>query len=182
MHHKGVYHLDVKPENILVSKEDFTVKVIDFEFSRTKKDITETALIRDWRNRSLLYMPPEIVKLVVDVNVGKPIAWGVALDWEKVDVFALGVSLFSVMFYTSPFADGKALASDKCYGLAACGKWSEFWEANWQVKQIVKKMCEIDEAITKSLISLVSDMLEYKPRDRPRMKDVVAMEMFKGIK
>jgi serine/threonine protein kinase len=57
-HHTG--HFDVKPENIAISKRG-NAKLIDFGFSYAYENANQNQLEKLWRNRSKLYIAPELL-------------------------------------------------------------------------------------------------------------------------
>jgi serine/threonine protein kinase len=85
IHSKGIAHLDVKPENVLVNPDTLDLKLIDFGFA-TEFD-AEKRLRKI--NGSLFYMAPEIFSKT-------------GYD-EKVDVFSAGVILFTMIVGHLPF-------------------------------------------------------------------------------
>ena len=84
-HRRGIVHRDVKPANIMVTR-DAMVKVVDFGIARiadTSKTQTGALL------GTLAYMPPEQLR-------------GQAAD-ARADVWAMGVVLYELLAYRRPF-------------------------------------------------------------------------------
>ena len=84
-HRRGIIHRDVKPANIVVTR-DGIVKVVDFGIARiadTSKTQTGALL------GTLAYMPPEQLR-------------GQAAD-AQADIWALGVVLYELLAYRRPF-------------------------------------------------------------------------------
>lgn len=82
MHCRGIYHLDIKPQNILLDAS-LQIKLGDFGFS-TQRNISNTLL------GTKGYAAPEI-------------AWSTVFDCELADVYACGVVLFVSVFGRLPF-------------------------------------------------------------------------------
>jgi serine/threonine protein kinase len=80
LHEIGVFHLDVKPENILVLHKTSSTKLIDFGHSQ----IAAVSGCRASTYGSVFYSAPEI-RLARD------------FDCEKADVWALGVVLYGMI-------------------------------------------------------------------------------------
>ena len=89
MHNEGIVHRDLKPENIIVD-EQMNLKVLDFGFS-AHQNIDE---LTEYRG-TLTYMAPEIKKR-------QP------YKGTEVDVFSIGVILFSMTRGLFPFAEAKS--------------------------------------------------------------------------
>jgi predicted Ser/Thr protein kinase len=86
-HRRGVIHRDVKPANIMVTR-DGMVKVVDFGIARladTSKTQTGTLL------GTLAYMSPEQIR-------------GERAADASVDIWAMGVVLYELIAYQRPFA------------------------------------------------------------------------------
>ncbi|MDM8560861.1 SUMF1/EgtB/PvdO family nonheme iron enzyme [Candidatus Parabeggiatoa sp. HSG14] len=102
-HKAGVYHLDLKPANLLLKKTDkqLTVKIIDFGLARVAVSLKKQAAETTQRsNKSLLaqsifgtldYAPPEQQG---ETQYGQPGA--------KSDVFAFGATLYRLLSGESP--------------------------------------------------------------------------------
>lgn len=58
----NTFHFDIKPENIFYKNKNL-VKLADFGFSCKNEEINEERIKFIWKNRNLLYVPPEISKL-----------------------------------------------------------------------------------------------------------------------
>jgi len=84
-HKQGIVHRDIKPGNVMVSKEG-TVKVVDFGIARVLENSkTQTGMLIG----TFAYMPPEVFN-------------GEHAD-ERSDIFSFGVLLYELFAYTRPF-------------------------------------------------------------------------------
>jgi serine/threonine-protein kinase len=91
-HHRGIVHRDIKPGNIMVSKEG-SVKIVDFGIAHIgAKSQTRTGQIMG----SVNYMAPEQVN-------GSPVD-------ARTDIFSTGVVLYELFTYSHPF-DGENMAA-----------------------------------------------------------------------
>lgn len=84
IHNKNICHRDLKPDNILLEREQMQVKIIDFGFSvSTEKKLTTFC-------GTPSYMAPEIVKRK-------------EYSGKSVDLWAAGVILFQMVYGRCPF-------------------------------------------------------------------------------
>ncbi|KAI9028522.1 kinase-like domain-containing protein [Hyaloraphidium curvatum] len=104
-------HRDIKVENILVSAFG-TYKLCDFG-SATSETVAENAALNSRlvgeieedieRNTTLQYRAPEMIDLYQRLGLN-----------EKVDIWALGILLYKLCFFGTPFDDGNKLAILNC--------------------------------------------------------------------
>jgi serine/threonine-protein kinase len=85
-HENGVFHRDIKPDNIMISQKTGVVKVMDFGIARVvESEMTATGSVLGTPS----YMSPEQMS-------------GEKVDGRS-DVFSLGVVLFELLTGTRPF-------------------------------------------------------------------------------
>ena len=101
LHLNGVIHRDIKPENILID-ENMNIKLIDFGFA-TNKNIEKLTSFYGTQS----YMAPEIRK-------------GKEYNGKEIDIFSLGVVLFSLVRGLFPFSESSK--ADYWYNLLRKGK------------------------------------------------------------
>ncbi|KAK6331105.1 hypothetical protein TWF696_003176 [Orbilia brochopaga] len=139
-------HRDLKIENILITPEPRTYKLCDFGSSAEPRPagttVAECRLIEEdiQKHTTLQYRSPEMI----DVFRGQPID-------EKSDIWALGVLLYKLCYYTTPFEDQGQLAI-----LNASFKYPPYPQFSSQVK------------------GLIGSMLQEDPRKRPNIYDIVS--------
>ncbi len=101
-HQKGIYHLDLKPANVLLKQTQtaLMVKIIDFGLARVATSLKQEAMSRSHTHQtqfgqtiigSLYYAPPEQLG---HSEYGKPSA--------KSDLFSFGATLYRLMTGESP--------------------------------------------------------------------------------
>jgi WD40 repeat protein/serine/threonine protein kinase len=95
-HTKGIIHRDIKPTNVLITRQDGqpVVKVIDFGIAKAMgQQLTEKTLFTDFAQMigTPLYMSPEQAELSsLDVDT-------------RSDIYSLGVLLYELLTGTTPF-------------------------------------------------------------------------------
>ena len=97
MHEQGIYHLDLKPGNILLKKGK-KLKIIDFGASKifsTEIKINNTTGI----TYSLHYVAPEILSITHEDEIRRAeILMSRTVDfYKKIDHFSLGIVLFRLL-------------------------------------------------------------------------------------
>ena len=87
----NIIHHDIKPQNIVIN--DFIeIKIIDFSASKDISNINDKEIKLSYRGTTF-YMAPEVIKT-------KTIK---LKDYHKIDLFSLGVSLYTLAFGEYPF-------------------------------------------------------------------------------
>jgi serine/threonine protein kinase len=88
--------------------------------------------------RNEAYLSPEILQIKKNIVSGNKIDL-IQIDWESIDIFALGVTFFTSVFFTSPFKSGSASKKDHYYKHIFHRDYDKFWESNSQVAKILNK-------------------------------------------
>lgn len=94
-HEKGVIHRDIKPQNIMLLKDNRTIKVADFGIARFSNK-TETMNMGDGAIGSVHYISPEQAK-------------GELVD-NKADIYSVGVMLYEMITGQLPFQSDSAVS------------------------------------------------------------------------
>ncbi len=159
-HEKGVIHRDIKPQNVLVAPGGM-LKVFDFGLAKSldSKAASQAGLILG----SPAYMAPE--------------QWGDHEVDERVDLFALGVTYYTLIAGKTPFrgrtpADySHAIQLGRYEALDAAEK-----DVPAAVAAVVAQLLERDRAYrppsAKAVISELDRLLKGKAPDLPRLERV----------
>ncbi|KAJ3257559.1 Calcium/calmodulin-dependent protein kinase kinase 1 [Boothiomyces macroporosus] len=92
LHHKRIVHLDIKPENLLVTTKG-NVLIGDFGISRMMEEKNDKMMVA---NTSPLFTAPCVINPLKN-NAGN--------DGRRVDIWALGVTLYCFVHGYCPFVD-----------------------------------------------------------------------------
>ena len=148
LHSKGWAHCDIKPDNIVLTKDLALAKLIDFGFCSSFINHSELQ-----EKGTVEYLSPEI-------NARIP------CDLSKADVFALGVTFFGLL--TGHFPCFKACRRfDPFYRLLYEGRYREFWR-KMNRKNVLSKECK----------TLLQDMLHPNENKRPSMEELKTYPWF----
>lgn len=143
MHSMGIIHRDIKLENIFLGKD---LRVLLGDFGLTMSSHQESAISPVG---TVEYMAPEVLALPpVEMIVSKAVdPQTVVPNDDKVDIWALGVTLFELVTGKLPF-NGKDKKSIKSA------------IANYE-------LASFPECVSIGCRNIILDMLAYKAEDRP---------------
>ncbi|KAG0283386.1 hypothetical protein BGZ96_012239 [Linnemannia gamsii] len=144
-----ILHRDIKVENILLSNNDY--KLCDFGSATTNilrgdnipRNVKDIQLLEEEINNhtTLQYRAPEMLDLYMRKGID-----------EKIDIWALGVLLYKLCYYTTPFEEQGQLAILN-----------------------VRYTIPDHPVFSPALISLFQSMLKEDPRQRPNIYQVMKM-------
>jgi serine/threonine protein kinase len=146
LHDNNICHLDLKFDNILVTK-DMDIVISDFEFASKIKDKNNKSTVKDIVG-SENYMCPEMKKSTF-------------INGEKADMYSLGVILFCLAFGSYPFTDDSRDIHMKQY--AKFDMWDRFRD---------KKGITWGKNTSVELWNLIESMLCFHPEERASTWDV----------
>lgn len=153
LHTRGVCHLDIKPDNILLD-ENYCIKLADFGLAlqlgekRCLKGIAGTTL----------YLSPE---MHLDLKY----------DGYQADLFALGITLFTMVSGILPFRSAKQ--EDSLYRFIAKQDFDSFWKKHEGLRK--------GNFYSPSFKDLIQGMLALEPKKRPSLQDIKNHPWFTGI-
>lgn len=130
LHARGIVHMDVKPENVLVNYLNNSVKLTDFGSAKEVAKMTGVA-------GTINYMAPEIIKRMNGLNQHCD---------QSVDIWSIGVVAYVLLSGANPFEAKKT--NDNIINRILAGKF-DFSGAQWdavpkQCKDFVVKCLQLD--------------------------------------
>ena len=158
LHGQGYAHLDVKPENFLINDE-FTVKLIDFEFCFAMDTLFEDSrqFKQKWGTKG--YYAPEIK------YAPKEKEKRTSYDPTKCDVFSLAVMMLSLITGTSvlqEFSSTDIYSQMKFRGFEKCWKYVGY-----------------SKLLSSEFKDLIEKMMKYDPNQRISMEEAENHDWFK---
>lgn len=152
LHEMHIMHGDIKPENIMLSNTDQPI-LIDLGLAKYTNIVT---LDKESRSLSgtLLYLPPEVIEHLHYT--------------DKMDIWALGVIMYMMMFFREPF-ESKNI-NDKEEVMHNIRYKEQYYPISWQINN---KVVYKDDMIYKKMVDLNKHLLRKKPQDRLNIYQVV---------
>ena len=138
LHSRGISHGDIKSENILLGSNN-RAKLCDFGYCRTTFIAGDES-----KNGTLYYAAPELFRK------GQ-------FDPFKSDIYAIGITLYSLFELQFPFKDG---------------------DQRYIIKQIVSGQLSFRSGINKQLKNLVLKCTDKDPINRPTIEEIINDEFF----
>ena len=153
LHKNGIFHLDAKPDNIILDNEIRPI-IIDFGLSEIAiKENTNKIFIKG-DVPSTPYSAPEL-------KTGKEI------DGEKADVFSLGAILFNLVNGRLGFCSAKR--HDQYYKFIMKKEYQRYWN------NITKK------DLSEDFKNLYLSMVAYNPDKRPTLVQILNSDWLKEV-
>ena len=168
LHQIGLCHRDLKPQNIVLSGEEFIIKLLDFGFS-SKIIRTKNGRVKYQTGKlgTKGYQAPEVI-------------YDIPYDGEKADIFSLGVILFFLRTGFRGFKEAKCNdielnPTDKLYNYIRYKN-----PVYWKILEIglSPKIKELSEQFK----NLYLNMLAYNPKERPTLDMILNDDYFSDIR
>lgn len=153
LHSNDIYHLDIKPENLLIGS-DYRLKIADFDTAYRPSD----TCIRSRGTKN--YRAPELRKIL-------------PTEYKKADIYSAGIILFILTTGFHPYIEDKPICGYDLEGLL----WKEdptlFWNAQ---KDLHKRFPDLE----RDLKDLIIHMLKYQPSERASLHDIKHSPWYQG--
>jgi serine/threonine protein kinase len=146
---KGYVHLDIKLENVMISKEG-KLKFIDFGFTRELHGDEGNGKITQFAGTAN-YKAPEVIETKPFMGIGA-------------DIFSLGVVFFAMYFKLFPF--NLAKGNDSQYGNLFKAKYVDYQ------KYLYSQASSIKKPLSDDFIELVIGMFIYNPLERLTIPEI----------
>lgn len=181
LHTQNIAHRDIKLENILID-DNMNAQLIDFGFCYKQEDDTDkdikTRILKGNIEAQIMgtvgYMSPELIENYQsgehkDFEKNEESAEKLEL-YKAGDIFALGVSLFTMVVGMPPFAS--ATKNDPNYRALLLSKkrpgTSKFWSRHPKAKVMIEK-----GELSSDFMSLIEGMIDPIQEDRLNVKSIV---------
>mgnify|MGYP001026328380 CR=1 FL=1 len=142
LHKKGISHGDIKSENVLLDSH-YSAKLCDFGFCRTEMVCGEES-----KKGTLYYAAPELF------SHGD-------FDPKKTDIWAIGITLYSLFELQFPFKDGNQ---------------------KYIIKQIMSGRLSMSRGLNSRIREIVEDCTKMSPYERPTIEDIIGSDYFNEIR
>ena len=171
LHNLGLCHRDLKTDNIVLSGEEFTIKLLDFGFSsKIIRTIDGKARHQTGKVGTKAYAAPEVLN-------------GIPYDGEEADIFSLGVILFNLRTGLRGFKMAKCNnpyltndPTDLLYNYIRDKKQETYWK-------ILEKSIDLNvNDLSEQFKKLYLKMVAYNPKERPTLGEIFNDDYFDDIR
>lgn len=167
LHKIGITHRDIKPDNMFFVGEgqNMKLKLCDFGLSTVFKDEKYVKIYLNEHVGTPAFVAPEIIKHK-------------SYDGEKIDVFSIGVTIFSLLTKKIPFQACKNSyeLTQTLYRYITKRKISEYWCVLEHSKEVNLKPLSDD------FKELFIKMVESNPKKRITLDEIMDSKWMKDIK
>lgn len=147
-HAANICHRDIKLENIMFDK-DYNIKLCDFGFANNCEGPIKGLL------KTILGTP---------MYKGPELCYKLPYDGKKVDIFALGVTLFTIL--TGKIGFKEATKNSDSYRLIMLKKWDNFWKQKGGRNNF-------PNGISDEFKDLYSKLVAFRPNDRISVDEIL---------
>lgn len=150
-------HRDIKIENILINR-DFHFKLCDFGsvcgIIRPPKNLEELNYAKNdlLSNTTAQYRPPEILQVAINNQIN------IRID-EKSDIWALGVYLYKLCYYTTPFEFNNSGNNGILTGLL---KFPDFPRYSNNMKTLISWCLQVDPKKRPDICELLEQVCKFE--------------------
>ena len=171
LHLIGLCHRDLKTDNIVLSGEEFIIKLLDFGFSsKIIRTVDGKARHQTGKVGTVAYAAPEVI-------------YGIPYDGEKADIFSLGVILFNLRTGFRGFKIAKCNnpfkvkdPTDLLYNYIRDKKQETYWK-------ILENSLDLNvNDLSEQFKKLYLKMVAYNPNERPTLGEIFNDDYFDDIR
>jgi len=181
LHNLGIAHFDIKPGNMVYDDGKDLLKIIDMGSafgSPKKKKLAATTVKIEGKVRSgtLEFAPPEVL-LIGESIANNP---NLGLSLASIDVYCWAMSFFAIL---TERTDAEMNSYYKRYRSGQEADYKGFMEIVKICFDCVMTKDSKEEELKNLINSLLIDALQYKPKERLKMKDIIdKMKLFEKEK
>ncbi|SGZ38415.1 uncharacterized protein HGUI_00615 [Hanseniaspora guilliermondii] len=152
-------HRDIKIENILINR-DFHFKLCDFGsvcgIIRPPKNLEELNYAKNdlLSNTTAQYRPPEILQVAINNQIN------IRID-EKSDIWALGVYLYKLCYYTTPFEFNNSGNNGILTGLV---KFPDFPKYSNNMQTLISWCLQVDPKKRPNICELLEQVCTFEKK------------------
>jgi len=181
LHNLGIAHFDIKPGNMVYDAGKDLLKIIDMgsafgSFNKKKLAATTVKIEGKVRSGTLEFAPPEVL-LMGESIADNP---NLGLSLASIDVYCWAMSFFAIV------TERKNVEMNSYYT-----RYRSRSEADYKKFMEIVKTCfdcvmtkdSKEEELKEVINSLLINALQYNPKERPKMKDIIdKMKLFEKEK
>ena len=153
LHKEGIFHGDIKPENIVLCGDNYDLKLCDFGFSAKFYDENGRKKKLKKFKGTTFYAAPEILE-------------NKKYDGEKSDIFSIGALLFTLMTkkYMFEKTRKKNVSSSNLYKYIISKQFYKFWS-------LIENSMSI-KSLNENFKNLFVKLVAYNPDERPTIEEI----------
>lgn len=152
LHIINLMHGDVKPENIMLTDNDDPI-IIDLGLVKNYEIMTKNKMTD--LSGTITYLPPEVLEHRIYT--------------EKMDIWALGIIMYIMMFNIEPFNTRKNLSKNELFQNIKYKE--EFYPSSWIIE---KNLVLRNDRLYNKMVKLNKSLLAKNYKERPTIYSVIS--------
>ena len=160
LHSQSIIHRDIKPQNILLTNDNKTVKIADYDIS---KYLNVSIQSHTLEKGTYGYMAPEVLEKHMNSNDRN-------YDFSA-DIFSLGVTVFYMFYKRQPWMEFNDIQEN-----LICGNLSQIYKEKLQKKY---ELFNNEQEVSFEAKTLILKMLAFNADERITLKEIMEDPYFK---